>query len=293
MQKISAQDTLVKTEEILQKPKLLFTRPLSKNVKMRYYFAWIDSVCAHYDSLLNYPINEYLLVRANPWIVDTLANTDYYIQKKRGNFIEDQKEMVILAKGDSLLVPDSLMADSISKLLKNTVIDVNIPEFTLRIMEYNKIVRECLVRVGRQKRQFLKTAGREVYLQTQTGRGEIVRVERDPYYVNPTNGKRYYATKRDDGKYTKMPRIPWLEPELDGERPGTLIHPTTNPETLGKPYSHGCVGMNENDAWYVYYSAPVGTKVVFRYNLLLVNAQGDTIKLKDIYHQNEKSKKPE
>ena len=85
------------------------------------------------------------------------------------------------------------------------------------------------------------------------------------------NGKRYEQTKRDDGRYTKMPLIPYIEPEINGHRYGELIHPTTNPITLGKAYSNGCVGMKEADTWRLYYYAPLGTKVVFRYDLEIEN----------------------
>ena len=263
----------------------LYTRPLFKDIKVKHYFALIDSLSVYYDSVLMYPINEYILVRANPWIIDTLAHTDYYYQRERGKVIDDQKEMLVFRMGDSIKIPSRFQADSIEEVLKQTLIDINIPEFKLRIVENNRSVRECLVRVGKYDRQYLKTAGREVDLRTHTGIGKIVRVERDPYYVNPATGHRYFSTRRDDGYYTKMPQIPWLEPELDGLRPGTLIHPTTNPESLGKPCSHGCIGMSEPDAWHVYYSAPVGTKIVVRYDLQVINSQGDTLQLQDIYHR--------
>lgn len=97
------------------------------------------------------------------------------------------------------------------------------------------------------------------------------------------NGKRYEQTKRDDGRYTKMPLIPYIEPEIDGHRYGELIHPTTNPITLGKAYSNGCVGMKEADTWRLYYYAPVGTKIVFRYDLDIQNEEGEWIQLEDIY----------
>ena len=70
---------------------------------------------------------------------------------------------------------------------------------------------------------------------------------------------------------------------VDGQRLGDLIHPTTNPKTLSKAYSNGCVGLKEADAWYVYYYAPLGTRVVFRYELRPVREEGDTLTLRDIY----------
>lgn len=80
-----------------------------------------------------------------------------------------------------------------------------------------------------------------------------------------------------------MPIIPWIEPSINGIRYGALIHPTTNPETLGKAYSHGCVGTTEQDAWFIYYNAPIGTPVFFRYDLTVIQPSGDILFLKDIY----------
>jgi L,D-transpeptidase ErfK/SrfK len=77
-----------------------------------------------------------------------------------------------------------------------------------------------------------------------------------------------------------MPLIPWIEPKLGGRRTGQLIHPTSNPKSLGKAYSNGCIGTREADAWRIYYHAPLGTRVVVRYDLRVA----DTIRLKDIYN---------
>lgn len=134
-------------------------------------------------------------------------------------------------------------------------------------------------------------AGREISLRTPIGEGEIVRIEKNPTFINPSNNHRYYATRRDDGMYTKLPLIPWLEPSIGGVRPGALIHPTTNPETLGKAYSNGCVGTPEGAAWRIYYYAPLGTKVRFRYDLDIVTEAGDTLHLEDIYNLKGKSHK--
>ena len=88
-----------------------------------------------------------------------------------------------------------------------------------------------------------------------------------------------------------MPQIPWLEPAIGERRLGSLIHPTTNPKTLGKAYSNGCVGTSERDAWIIYDHAPVETKVNFRYDLEVQNEEGKAIQLKDIY-QIKKNKQP-
>ena len=126
-------------------------------------------------------------------------------------------------------------------------------------------------------------AGREVDLRTRTGVGKIVRINRDPAYINPSNNHRYHQTNRDDQRVTKLPRIPWIEPEINGLRYGQLIHPTTNPVTLGKAYSNGCIGMREGDVWRLYYFAPIGTKVNFRYERNSIDEHGNEILLKHIY----------
>ena len=81
----------------------------------------------------------------------------------------------------------------------------------------------------------------------------------------------------------ELPQIPWLETEINGVRNGQLIHPTTNPNTLSKSYSNGCIGTGEGDAWIIYYYAPINTKVIIRYNLKRINKEGDTLTLKNIY----------
>jgi hypothetical protein len=43
------------------------------------------------------------------------------------------------------------------------------------------------------------------------------------------------------------------------------------------------VGTAEGTAWIIYYHAPVGTKVSFRYDLTVTDEKGDTVQLKDIY----------
>ncbi len=253
------------------------------DVTVQRYFQFLDSIIARHNTSLNYVLTEHLLVRANSWIIDTLAGADYYVQMQRGNFIYDQRGTIVLRKGDTLRIPDENTAADIQNRLSSTVLDVNIPEFKLRIIERDTVKYTFTVRVGRNESKFLKTAKREVSLQTPVGEGEIVRIERNPVFVNPVTGERYTATKRDDNNYTLMPQIPWLEPAIGGRRLGSLIHPTTNPETLGKAYSNGCVGTGEGDAWIIYYHAPVGTKVNFRYDLETLNEKGGTVRLKDIY----------
>ena len=252
-------------------------------IKAGAYFTFLDSVVAANDTVVNYKLTEHLLVHANPWIMDTLASFDYYERMQQGMFIYDQREMVILHKGDTLWIPDDKTAAAIEDRLHHTLIDVNIPEFKLRIMEYDTVKYTFSVRVGRNESKYLKTAGRVVSLRTPIGEGKIVRIEKDPWFINPVTGERYFVTQRDDGKYTMMPQIPWLEPMINGIRYGSIIHPTSNPNTLGKAYSNGCVGTAEGEAWIIYYHAPVGTKVSFRYDLTVTDEKGAPLQLKDIY----------
>ncbi|WPP49799.1 L,D-transpeptidase [Catalinimonas niigatensis] len=254
-----------------------------RDIQMKHYFAFMDSVAAAYDTLVNYPLTEHILVRANPWIIDTLASFDYYESMKRGIFIYDQREVVVLKESDTLWLPDQQEVSFIEDQLKNTLLEVNIPEYKLRIKENDSVKYTFSVRVGRNERKYLKIAGREVSLQTPIGEGKIVRIERNPWYINPVTAQRYFETKRDDGRRTKLPQIPFLEPMIGGIRQGALIHPTTNANTLGKSYSNGCVGTGEGDAWIIYYHAPVGTLVNFRYDLNIINEQGDSLQLQDIY----------
>jgi len=250
----------------------------------------MDSLVLHYDSLAAYAITEHVIVHANPWIIDSLAATDYYSKMDKGIFVNDQKSLVIIEKGDSLLIPDARYTSEIQQYLDSVLIDVNVPEFTLRILIGKDTIYSFPVRVGQNRTKFLQLAGYVVSLQTDLGSGTIVRIARDPYYINPVNGHRYFSTLRDDGHMTKMPQIPWLETELDGIRTGDMIHPTTNPVTLGKAWSNGCIGTKEGDAWRIYYHAPLGTHVTVRYDLDVIQPNGDTLHLPDIYEKNIENK---
>ena len=131
-------------------------------------------------------------------------------------------------------------------------------------------------------------SGRVQDLKTKTGEGIAFKHVRDPRYVNPVNNHEYFVTRRDDNKVTKLPQVPFIETEINGIRNGQLIHPTTNPITLGKAYSNGCIGTKEADAWTIYYYAPVGAKIHIRYDLNVVSKELDTLVLKDIYGYNKK-----
>lgn len=286
----TAQQDSLKTDSLpVRRP--LFTYVVPREIRVKEYFRFIDSLVSRYDSLTPYPLTEHLLVRANPWIIDTLADTDYYRRMERGEFVYDQKKMPVLHAGDTLLIPDTLLAKELLDRMSKTWIDLNIPEFTLRVVEGEDTIQCMTVRVGQNKKRYQDVIGRVEDLRTQPGVGKIVHINREPtLFLDPHTGKKYKDTERDDGRRTLMPLIPWMETEINGIRMGQMIHPTTNPETLGRAYSNGCIGCTEGEAWRLYYHAPVGTKVVIRYDLLLISQGGDTTVLRDIYGWNKKKK---
>jgi len=271
--------------QVYHKDSLVNLVLLKKEITVENYFQFLDSLVNKYDSLTSYKLSEHLLVRANPWIIDTLQNTDYYRMIAKDSFVYNQKKMVALPKGTTLIIPDSILAKKIQSSFKNTLIDVNIPEFKLRIYEASKKLYEFPVRVGRDEKVYLEMSGRVEDLKTKTGKGRIINHVRNPRYVNPVNNHEYFVTKRDDERVTKLPQIPFIETEINGVRNGQLIHPTTNAVTLGKAYSNGCIGTSEADAWIIYYYAPLETKINIKYDLNIINKTGDSIVLKDIYNK--------
>ncbi|WNH12623.1 L,D-transpeptidase [Thalassobellus suaedae] len=279
-------DNLKKPSNIIVQSSLIkyISIVVDKPITIEHYFQFLDSIVNKYDSVTSYKLSEHLLVRANSWIIDTLKNTDYYIMKARDSFIYNQKKMIVIPKGTYITIPDSTTAIKLLNSFKKTTIDINIPEFKLRIYEDSIKLYEFPIRVGRNEKKYLKMAGRVLDLKTKTGSGFIVRHVRNPSYYNPVNGHRYFVTKRDDGKLTKLPQIPFIETEINGIRHGQLIHPTTNPETLNKAYSNGCIGTKEEDAWVVYYYAPIGTKIQIRYDLNGTDTKDKSLLLKDIYN---------
>jgi hypothetical protein len=254
-------------------------------VKIENYFEVMDSLVQVYNSMLAYPVTEHLIIRNNPWVIDSLAATDYYRLKERGIINLDPKKLPIFTPGQHLIIPDSSAVDSLNGVIKQTYLDLNIPEFKLRVIQADSLFHEFPVRVGRNESRFLAMSGRVTNLRTHTGEGIILRHIKDPDFINPVDNRIYHVTRRDDGVVTALPNIPWLETEINGIRYGQLIHPTTNIETLGKAYSNGCIGTSEEAAWYLYYYAPAGTRIVIRYDLDVVDENGNAIKMQNIYNR--------
>lgn len=260
---------------------------INKDITVRNYFQFIDSLVNRYDSFTAYKLTEHLLVRANPWIIDTLSHTDYYHLKEHKRFVYDQKELIVLPKNSTLVIPSPEKARELSQVFLRTKIDVNIPEYTLRIIRDSTILHEFEVRVGKNERKYLEMSGRIQDLKTKHGQGTIVNHVRNPSYINPVNNHEYLVTKRDDNSVTKLPQIPFIETEINGVKYGQLIHPTTNPATLGSASSNGCIGTKESDAWIIYYHAPINTKIIIRYDLDVIDKNGRNLTLHDIYNYKE------
>lgn len=256
---------------------------VNQPIKMGEYFDVMDDFIDRYNEIQNTSLNEYIFVHCNPWIIDSLAATDYYAMKEKGYVVLDNRNLILLNPGDKLNLPDSAEIMKIKLKLDSIWLDVNIPEYKLRIRKGDEVLYSFPIRIGQNKERYLATAKRVVSLKTDLGVGKISKSIREPYFLNPVNGRHFTTTKRDDGIVTEMPLIPWLETEINGVKNGDMIHPTTNLKTLNKAYSNGCIGLRESDAWYVYYYAPVGTKVVIRYDLNLKNENGEEIILKDVY----------
>ncbi len=284
LQVIENKEPLLKEKKVDEKGQLAYLE-VARDIPIKEYFQWMDSVLARLDTLLPFEINEYMLVRHNSWLVDTLACTDYYHLKSKGIISKDPQVLLALRKGQKLIIPSKKSAAILGKKIAGTRIDVNVPAFKLRVFEDDSLVAVFPVRVGKNEQKYLAMAGRIVDLKTQIGSGKIIRVNRNPSFINPANNHRYETTERDDGVRTKLPLVPWIEPEVNGIRYGQLIHPTTNLATLGKASSNGCIGMREGDMWRVYYFAPVGTPITIRYDLMDLNERGDSISVKDIYPQ--------
>lgn len=269
----SVNEELVKPIEIV----------VNKDVPIRAYFKWMDSIVADFNQAHNYEIDEYIIVHNNNWIIDTLAHTDYYYLMDKGIFNEDSQSLLALTKNQVLVIPDSIETQNLRTRLCHTSLELNIPEFRLRIFQEEKEIYKFPVRVGKVGKRYMAMAKATVDMRTKPGIGEIIRVNKKPILANPVDNRKYEKTNRDDGKRTTLPAIPWLEPSINGRSVGQLIHPTTNLETLGKASSNGCIGLRESDAWIVYYYAPLGTKVVVKYELQGKNDAGETVEFENIY----------
>ena len=80
-QKNEAPTVVIKADTILVKTSL-YTHIIPQNIQIKGYFKYMDSLARAYDSLVSYDLTAHLIVRTNPWLMDSLENTDYYRQKE-------------------------------------------------------------------------------------------------------------------------------------------------------------------------------------------------------------------
>lgn len=266
-----------------------FAHVVEQNIQIKDYFKYMDTLAHTFDALVDYDLTPNIIVRANAWLIDTLENTDYYRQKEKGVFVYDQQQLTVLKQGDTLFIPTDSIAHLIMEKQVKTVLDVNIPEFKLRIIEGEDTLNTFLVRVGQNRIRKWADYDKKAKLRTKTGNGKIINTYFKNTFLDPVSGKTHDKTKRDDGDTTLLPLMPWLEPEINGESFGQLIHPTSNENTLGKAYSNGCIGTGEGDMWRIYYYAPLGTPVRVSYNLNVKDAMGAPVVLKDVYGKKAKN----
>jgi len=271
----SIEDVSINSNEIIVE--------VERDIQMGDYFDFMEKLVDTLNSTLPYTLTEHLLVHANSHIIDRLAATDYYTTKAKNQFIYDPSKIVILEKGEHIRIPAHREIQELIRNQTNTYIDINIPEYTLQIVQYDREIARFPVRVGQNKVRYWEVTKREEDLRTKHGEGYISWINKNPIYMNPVDAHTYTSTLRDDGQRTLLPQIPFLHPTINGHEYGQAIHPTTNPTTLGKAYSNGCVGVKEADAWRIYYHAPVGTKVKIRYDLIVCDEKGKTSILPDIY----------
>lgn len=123
-------DTGLKTHSHAWKPR---TIEITKPVRIREYFGYMDSLLAVYAPAAPYPLTGHVLVHANPWILDSLVASDYERLIQKDSFLYDQREWIVLAEGRELLLPDSTTGAAIRDHLGTFRLDVNIPEFRLRM----------------------------------------------------------------------------------------------------------------------------------------------------------------
>ncbi len=256
---------------------------LDKDIPVKHFFKTIDFIAKRYSDSVGYTLSDYHIVNYNSWIIDSLSHTSYYWLKDHGIKDLNQKDRIVLKKGTPIQIPEKKIALAIEDRLKSNRIIINIPEYKMRVYHEDLLIYDCLIRVGKNESRYLKSIDKYMDLRTRTGKGFIYATERNPTWINPVDGTQYKETKRDDGTVTKMPMTPSITIFLNGYVSGQLIHATTNPETLGKPASNGCIGTSEEDIWRLYFLCPPGTKIEIIYD----RKYTDESELPDIYHKSE------
>src|SRR5690554_2549259 len=157
---------IVETDSLKQEIAKPIEIVVNKDVPIRSYFKWMDGIVADYNQAHNYEVDEYIIVHNNKWIIDTLAHTDYYYLMDRGIFNEDSQSLLALTKNQVLVIPDSIQTQNIKAQLCNTSLELNIPEFRLRIIQNEKEIYKFPVRVGQTGKRYMAMAKATVDMRT-------------------------------------------------------------------------------------------------------------------------------
>jgi lipoprotein-anchoring transpeptidase ErfK/SrfK len=140
-----------------------------------------------------------------------------------------------LRAGGSLKVPTETMSVLVDK-----------GEFTLYVLLGGCFLRDYVVGIGRDER-------------TPEGRFTIQSKTKDPQWTDPESGKVYKA-----GEPGHLIGTRWLGFANDRGRTGFGIHGTTEPESIGRAESAGCIRMNRADVEELFDLVPQGSEVVIR-----------------------------
>ena len=151
-------------------------------------------------------------------------------------------------------------------------IEINIPEFALRVYQGGAVVRTFPVGVGRPG------------FPTPVGEYKVINRMENPTWENPylKEGAVRIKAGTDNPLGTR-----WLGFYNDG-RGEYGIHGTDNPSSVGKASSHGCIRMKIKDAESVFSLVEMGAPVSTTYRLYQLEQKGSTVVLKsfpDLYRR--------
>lgn len=132
------------------------------------------------------------------------------------------------------------------------LIDINIPEYKLQIYAEGELIFKGPIGVGRTNHE---TPLGEYMVMNRIENPTWYPKGKDPVLPGPTNPL---------GQY-------WLGLSIKGYG----IHGNTNPASIGRLASSGCIRMKNEDIQYLYHLIQVGTSVTIRYQTLFLEQKSD------------------
>lgn len=172
--------------------------------------------------------------------------------------------------------------DKQNKFFAAPKIIVNLPSYELFFIIADK-VESYPVRIGKKSHP------------TEIGKGYIINKIRKPvfrYTIGDNAGEVITQSRiydQPNGKLIKVIPMPYedmrsLEPYINGKRNGQMIHSTTNSETIGYPWSSGCIGLKIDDMLKLYEKVPLHTELEIRYDVLRYN-ENTLLLYADVYNR--------